>query len=874
MSASRSLVVTTIGTCRIADPIFAATKKRPLKRANRRVYGFVHTSKEALQQIECLLDGRQIPDDLAPFIAGPEKTARDVLDDPDMFIVEISTMKEIHCGEWLLQTNHMERALSGLRPLVEIFNKRRLEHEREARRAALEAHPFFAQTTPGQRRVLSEAYVRMTTRAELERDLAEINARLPAPALFSCHIDVDALDGARLGSRRQLCNWMREICTEAGYDFVDPTAQVVAFGRTRALAEAGRDVNHYAEKYKGVYGSYLFDEFCNRLAVKPKKMGIGTSLAAIGNGEGAADAQVLRLPVKDDLYIAKDHSPMDAKDFQSLIGRAKKSLARGQFDEVEALLVQNPGVLDTAEAHALFGAIAFHRVENEKAEEHLRAALQRDPDATDAKVVLVKVLQRIGRMADAVRLSNELLAQAPDNIKALIAAAKAITKAKQHADAVLAWKKVAALRPDEAGPLIEAARCELKLKNYADAVSMADAALTLEPVNTTALSVKAEALTKLRHMPELSAVLRILAPTDPALAMASVPALISSGHPEEAAAVIAAAQAAGFAGARDPALVSSLLRVLTEKTRNAQDSGHGAAAVAACRAIRLLDPDNKQAYLGLRAAVAPYLAEGRELADKGDFEGSVQAFRNGLALDEENARLIRELAAVLEKKVDYSAATDAWSKLSEMTEGGHEALLRAVRCALRGKEIAKALKMFRRLSDDERAEFADLIASSIRRLSKAMREDFDTGDYDAATEKANAIALVEPFNPVVERIRHKIVSATVKQMREAAEDQTAQMQLGQKILAINPTHVEALRTLAKLHSANRNHREAIAVYRQLTEIEPMEPRHWIKLAVACRGAKDYEAGVAAAMKAVEIEPGNLQAINILSGMLNRQPVAA
>lgn len=874
MSGNQSLVVTTIGTCRIADPIFAATKKRPLKRANRRVYGFVHTSREALQQIECLLDSRQIPEDLAPFIAGPEKTARDVLDEPDVFIVEVSTAKEIHCGEWLLQTNHMERALADVRPLVEIFNKHKQLHERDARRIELEAHPLFAEATPAQRHVLWEAFVRLTTRAELEQHLATINARLPAPTLFSCHIDVDALDGTPLASRRLLCGWMREICAAAGYNFVDPTPQALEFGRTRALANAGSDVNHYAEKYKALYGSYLFDEFCGKLAVQAKKPGGSLVAAPVVDTSRVGDVQAADLSTKSGSPMTEDLSLMDDATFRSVIERAKRSLARGQLEEAEALLAQSPGLLDTAEAHALLGAIAYHRVENDRAEDHLRAALQRDPQATETKMLLVKVLQRVGRMTDAMQLSHELTAEAPEDVKALIVAAKAITKAKHYADAVPAWLRVAALQPDEAGPLMEAARCELKLKNYADVVGTADAALAREPNNTVALGLKAEALAKLRHMPELAAVLLVLAPTDPQFAMASVPALITSGHPEEAAAIIASAQQAGFAGAGDPALVASLLRVLTEKARVAQNSSQAPVAVAAWRAIRLLDPDSKQAQLGLRAAVAPYLAEGRELAGKGDVEGSVRAFRSGLALDRENARLLRECAAVLEKSGDYPAAADAWAQLAETAEGGPEAAIRAARCAVRGKETVKALELFRRLTDEERAEFADTIASSIRRVVKAMREDFDAGDYDAVTEKANVVALTDPENPTVERIRHKVVSATVKLMRAAAGDPRTQKQLSQKVLALDPNHVEALRTLAKMHAADRNHREAVAVYRQLTKIEPADARHWVKLAVACRGAKDYEEGVAATLKAMEIEPGNLQAVNILSGMLNRQPVAA
>jgi hypothetical protein len=44
----------------------------------------------------------------------------------------------------------------------------------------------------------------------------------------------------------------------------------------------------------------------------------------------------------------------------------------------------------------------------------------------------------------------------------------------------------------------------------------------------------------------------------------------------------------------------------------------------------------------------------------------------------------------------------------------------------------------------------------------------------------------------------------------------------------------------------------------------------VKLARSCRAIRLYERGVPAALKALEIEPGNAATVSLLSDMLNRQ----
>lgn len=829
---SRDLVVTTIGTCRIADPIMAARHVRPLHRANRRLYGFVHTSAEVLQQIECLSRGRAIPEELAPFVSGPEKTARDVGDDADVYLVEISTIKQIRYREWLLQTNRVEDAFKDFRPLLDIFNRHRLPEDREARGDLLARHPLFEECTAIQQSILREAFVRLTTRAELDGDLAEVQRRLPAPVTFVCHVDLDSPDGRPLPARRELCAWMRGICAERGFRLIDPTPQVTSYGTAAALAQNGRDLNHYSEPFKVHYGAYLYDQI----------------VGLAGPSRTAPPATVV------------------------LVGNARRLFAHGQYEEAEALLAASGET--TPDVNALRGLIAYQRSEDALAAQFLRAAIAEDAAATEARLTLVKVLERTGDADEAAALAAALVQDTPDDLKVLTSAAKALARLRRYPEAIVAWQAIAALRPGDASALVEAARCAIKQRAYAEGLGFADAALAREPESAAALGLKTECLRRLDDLPALAAVLVQMAPLNPSLAMANLAHLIAADLLPQAAEILIAASKAGLAGQDEAALRADLVRGLTEQAVAAEKAGDGAVALRAWKALRALEPENKKAYLALRDVVGSFIAEGRSRAAEGDFAGAVAALRNGLALDDANARLLRELAAMLERTEDWAAATATWLTLADRA-GGSEAVVRGVRNALRAEQLETALDLYARLPEEDKAELSGNIASGVKRLVKSMRADFDAGDHRAAAVKARAILRFEPENGAAERIREKLVSVLAKAMRQAAdEDPAAQLALGRRVLELDPDHTEAHRAIGKIHAANQNHADARATYQRLTELEPEEARHWVKLAVACRGLGQHEACFAAASKASALDPANSQAAAIVAKMLNNRLVAA
>jgi tetratricopeptide (TPR) repeat protein len=888
-TGSRVLSVTTLGTCRLAEPMAAAAKLHPMVRNLTNWYGFVHTTKEILQMLD-VFEGRELPEHLRRFICSSEYRSFQPREGAaeNLYFVEVSSQKEIHYREWLLQINCFSDVFEKRRELFTTFFKFKYAHERDKRAEALEQLPSFAGVDPVERSILLEGYMHVMTRDELKQDLQTIADRIPGPTVFVTHIDVTDNNGKVIETRSRLCNWMREICAEQGYTLFDPTPQVLAYDRVRALAEEGRDNNHYTTEFKSVLGSLLFETYGQPLLEAMSTPGIGAALempaaapALVAPAKSApvAEAPVAlapAAPVQEAAPPAPQSEPAP-EELRPLLTEARARIGRGEMDEAEVMLrgaaIDHPGV---AEIYALLANVAYHRGDSTGALADLRHALRIDPSLIEPKVMLVRIAQRLNRLEEACAQALELVTVARNDYKALTVAAKALVKAKRFHEASPVWRRVAELRQDDAAPLAEAARCELKSRSYDEAVKTAEAALLRDPEDAAALHIQVEALQRMKRMKEMAAVVLRIAVIDPVAAMATVPALIAASHHEDAAAVIAAVRAQGHAAAEDPVLQAGLVRSLIKRARLAVERHDDGAAASAWMAVLLVDPTNKNANSGMRKLVAPLVTELRKSLAEGDVASAMATCRRGLSWDPANGRLLKEYATLLEREENWADAAKAWEGVAEANGLETKTLMRAAKAASRAGRPDEALRIYSRLEPAVLAELSSAVHSLTRKLVKVMRTDFAEGRLDDAVVKARHVQMVDPEGEAAPRLLRKALATYRRQLKEAvaAGDLHLQEDLARRVLAIDPQRPDALKVLVKLYRGARRWREAIEVLQQLVRLEPDMPIHWRRLASACRSARNYDIGVTAALRAVELEPNNAQSLEFLSDILNRQALAA
>lgn len=563
----------------------------------------------------------------------------------------------------------------------------------------------------------------------------------------------------------------------------------------------------------------------------------------------------------------------DAAQVSAAVAEAKKKIADGDLDGAESVLRFVMGEEHRSPAvHTLAGTIAFHRGDTPTAAAEFGQALELDPTATEPRIMLIKSALRVSRLTEACNMAAELIRVAPNDGRALLVSAKAFMKDKRYADATPVWRRLAASRPDQTGPLLELARCEMKAKNFEEALAAANEVLARDPADGSGLVIKAGALKRLKRMAELAEVSLKLAVIDPKAAMASVPALVSAFHPEDAASIIAAARRSGEDDV-DAVMKAGLIQTLERRARVASERSDLAAAAAAWKAVLQIDPENFRAEGGLRKLLSPLVSEARTKIADGDLTGAIAAYRAALAIQPDHEKTLKELATTCEKAGDWLAASDAWVRLADASSSNPDALRRGARAAVKAERFDLAVSIYGRMEPDSAT--TEALSSTMRKLIRSMREDFVGGRLDEAAEKAKVVATIEPDNEPARRILKKVMSNYSRLLREAAAENNleAQERIGRKMLELEPDRRDALVRLAKIYGEAKRHRESIEVLSRLTEVEPAESSHWLKLARSCRAVRQYDQGVPAALKALEMQPGDLATVNLLSDMLNRQAVA-
>ena len=104
--------ITPIGTCRIKTPLQRGAARYPIQLNLDRVYGFVHTTEEAVQQLEFIQGERTFDEEVHPILfrpGGHEDVAGSVWQPSDLHFVEVSSAKSYRVGKTAVQSNYLSR---------------------------------------------------------------------------------------------------------------------------------------------------------------------------------------------------------------------------------------------------------------------------------------------------------------------------------------------------------------------------------------------------------------------------------------------------------------------------------------------------------------------------------------------------------------------------------------------------------------------------------------------------------------------------------------------------------------------------------------------------------------------------------------------
>ena len=181
-----------------------------------------------------------------------------------------------------------------------------------------------------------------------------------------------------------------------------------------------------------------------------------------------------------------------------MLQQGEALLARGEFSRAETIAVQLLK-LDSNNIRLLVfaGRVFIARQDWEKAERCLRRAVDLKPDEPSLVMTLAEIIsRRRGRMAQALEMTEKVLALAPDETSILMSAGSLFSRAERYERSYALFRKALEKDPDNGQLNYMAATSARFIGNLEMAEYYADAAVRLEPDNYEGLFLRSDVRTQ------------------------------------------------------------------------------------------------------------------------------------------------------------------------------------------------------------------------------------------------------------------------------------------------------------------------------------------------------------------------------------------
>lgn len=281
------IFVRPIGSCRLFTPLKRVRGIFGFRLETIRDYGFTHTSSEALQALRFIRGEIDLPSELLPLIARAPDTkglfADPVTSQPDIYVIEISSVKQMRIGEWNLQLNYLTRHFADFfadSKRKKTYNKLSRPNHLVERNEWLATQPAYLALAREDQELLSAIEIHMQDEDEIIADLEAILERADGtPVVIQTHVDAKSLDGAPLKTRRAV---MQTVTNAAGFfelPLFDPSPFMYEVGQNVAMEKQGRDLTHFAPAFAEQLGTALFENYLRPLVRENHEDDTDTSLS-------------------------------------------------------------------------------------------------------------------------------------------------------------------------------------------------------------------------------------------------------------------------------------------------------------------------------------------------------------------------------------------------------------------------------------------------------------------------------------------------------------------------------------------------------------------------------------------------------------------
>ena len=243
--------VGTLGSCRVHTPLKLAGDRKQITYVADNLIGYVHNSKEVIQDINILHGKVAVPENLrrlVNFVNLKSKLDTDVFASiyrkVDMFVVEVSSIRLVEFRNLFLQIHRFRELLAGIDPSNQWEKK--IQGPAEAWREHVQGVMAGRDLDPATREIVLDSTVREQAVKEIVADLSAISMRLHKPVLFVSHFCND-YQGKPIAQRATIREALRIFSSDLPHiAYFDPSTLVERYGLETALLDLG----HYKPAFE------------------------------------------------------------------------------------------------------------------------------------------------------------------------------------------------------------------------------------------------------------------------------------------------------------------------------------------------------------------------------------------------------------------------------------------------------------------------------------------------------------------------------------------------------------------------------------------------------------------------------------------------
>jgi len=251
------LNITPLGSCRIATPLKLCEDRYGYTTNRSRSYGFSHSSAEVVQQLRFMLGEITPPEEVWRFLA--RQMDRGAMlsrahSPSDLYVVEISSAKQILLGGWLIQLNYLVSQMhdffsskergSAYWKLIDAGDQAKID-------------AFLSETyreTPEQiedSEILRQIRRSLTSEEDLRADVTFLMERLRY-VLFVTHVNALRPDGTPIPSREELIGKVEAVVTSCGGRVYNPTRRMQELTQPVAIEDHSDSLAHFTPEFSQV----------------------------------------------------------------------------------------------------------------------------------------------------------------------------------------------------------------------------------------------------------------------------------------------------------------------------------------------------------------------------------------------------------------------------------------------------------------------------------------------------------------------------------------------------------------------------------------------------------------------------------------------